>query len=56
MGTKMWMSLMQRSGFNILLNQKVQFNLQIPHINGGMPFRQENDVYILQKVRNESIA
>jgi SAM-dependent methyltransferase len=56
MGTKMWMSLMLRSGFNILLNQKVQFDLQIPHINGGMPFRQENDVYILQKVRNESIA
>jgi hypothetical protein len=29
MGTKMWIALMMRSGFDVLLSQKIQFSLKI---------------------------
>ena len=53
LGEKMWSSLFVRSGFEILVNTKIGFSIQIKDINNGKPFNQENFVFILQKERDE---
>jgi SAM-dependent methyltransferase len=55
MGTKMWIALMMRSGFDVLLSQKIQFSLKNCQINHGLPFQQENSLFVLRKVSSESV-
>jgi len=55
LGDRMWASLFDRSGFKISFKTPLEFTLQRADINDGKPFDQGNFVYVLQKVREETL-
>ena len=55
LGEQMWISLFNRSGYNVSVKALLQYTFQRSDINDGNPFEQNNYVYILKKIRDEEI-
>ena len=56
LGDKMWKALFTRSGFQIIYSATLRHMVQEQHLDGGAPFPETNLVYILQKIREETVS
>ncbi len=54
-GDRMWTSLFSRSGFTDRVKTSLQSTLQRDNINGGIPFEEAYAVYVLEKIRDDTI-
>lgn len=56
LGERMWISLFNRSGFKDSVKTQIYPALQMDTINDGHPFKEGYYIFVLQKVRDESIS
>ena len=54
-GGQLWISLFSRSGFTDRVKTCIQPTLQQDNVNGGKPFEEGYHVFVLQKIRDETI-